>query len=343
MMKQTASLPAGDLSLFCSQAALLLKSGIPLDDGLQAIGETMPEGGKRILSQVEEEYQKNYSLEAALENAKVFPDYLVRMVGIGERSGKLEEVLEALSAYYDRDSRMKDQIRRAVLYPMVSVCAMAVVVAVLVWKVLPIFEEVLESLGGSAGMLSGLGPGLGIGVLVFLGLLILAAAASAILVKAGKGGWLRRMFSRIGPVRRTLEKVSASRFASVLSMLLSSGYQIEEALEFLPAILPDRDSAEKVRRISQRMGEGETLPEAIQEEGIFPGLYSRMVAIGFRTGAMDTVMEKLAGIYEEEADNAIQSLIGTLEPLLVGVLSAAVGIILFSVMLPLLGIMSSIG
>ena len=303
----------------------------------------MPEGGKRILSQVEEEYQKNYSLEAALENAKVFPDYLVRMVGIGERSGKLEEVLEALSAYYDRDSRMKDQIRRAVLYPMVSVCAMAVVVAVLVWKVLPIFEEVLESLGGSAGMLSGLGPGLGIGVLVFLGLLILGAAASAILVKAGKGGWLRRTFSRIGPVRRTLEKVSASRFASVLSMLLSSGYQIEEALEFLPAILPDRDSAEKVRRISQRMGEGETLPEAIQEEGIFPGLYSRMVAIGFRTGAMDTVMEKLAGIYEEEADNAIQSLIGTLEPLLVGVLSAAVGIILFSVMLPLLGIMSSIG
>lgn len=343
MMKQTASLPVGDLSLFCSQAALLLKSGIPLDDGLQAIGETMPEGGKRILSQVEEEYQKNYSLEAALENAKVFPDYLVRMVGIGERSGKLEEVLEALSAYYDRDSRMKDQIRRAVLYPMVSVCAMAVVVAVLVWKVLPIFEEVLESLGGSAGMLSGLGPGLGIGVLVFLGLLILGAAASAILVKAGKGGWLRRTFSRIGPVRRTLEKVSASRFASVLSMLLSSGYQIEEALEFLPAILPDRDSAEKVRRISQRMGEGETLPEAIQEEGIFPGLYSRMVAIGFRTGAMDTVMEKLAGIYEEEADNAIQSLIGTLEPLLVGVLSAAVGIILFSVMLPLLGIMSSIG
>lgn len=320
-----------------------MKSGIPLDDGLAAIGETMPESGRKILSQVETDYHETYSLETALEKSGVFPDYFVKMAGIGERSGKLEEVLESLSVYYDRDSRMKEQVRRAVLYPMASVCAMAIVVAVLVWKVLPVFEDVLESLGGSAGALSGLGPGLGIGVLVFLGILILCAAAGAVLVKTGHGSLLGKIFGRIGPVRRVLEKVSAARFASVLSMLLSSGYQIEEALEFLPAILPDKDSAEKVRRIGTRMSEGEPLPDAVQSEGIFPGLYSRMVSIGFRTGAMDTVMAKLAAIYEEDADNAIQSLIGTLEPLLVGILSAAVGVILFSVMLPLLGIMSAIG
>ena len=320
-----------------------MKSGIPLDDGLAAIGETMPESGRKILSQVETDYHETYSLETALEKSGVFPDYFVKMAGIGERSGKLEEVLESLSVYYDRDSRMKEQVRRAVLYPMASVCAMAIVVAVLVWKVLPVFEEVLESLGGSAGVLSGLGPGLGIGVLVFLGLLILCAAVGAVLVKTGHGSILGRIFGKIGPVRRVLKKVSAVRFASVLSMLLSSGYQIEEALEFLPAILPDKDSAEKVRRIGTRMSEGEPLPDAVQAEGIFPGLYSRMVSIGFRTGAMDTVMAKLAAIYEEDADNAIQSLIGTLEPLLVGILSAAVGVILFSVMLPLLGIMSAIG
>lgn len=342
-MKQKETLAAGDLSLFCSQAALLVKSGIPLDDGLSAIGETMPEEGKKLLAQVESDYHEQYSLELALDNAGVFPDYLVKMVGIGERSGKLEEVLEALSVYYDRDSRMKTQIRQAVFYPMVSVCAMAIVVAVLVWKVLPIFEEVLESLGGSVGVLSGLGPGLGIGVLIFLGLLILCAAVSVILIKTGHGGWLWKIFARIRPVQHVMKKISASRFASVLSMLLSSGYQIEEALEFLPAILPDKESAEKVSRISKRMAEGESLPDAIQAEQIFPGLYSRMVAIGFRTGAMDTVMAKLAEIYEDDADHAVQSLIGVLEPLLVGILSAAVGVILFSVMLPLLGIMSSIG
>ena len=337
---------AGDLALFCSQAAVLLKSGIPLDDGLAAIGETLPEAGRAVVDKLSADYQESYSLEKAMESSGVFPAYLMRMVGIGERAGKLEDVFVSLAAYYERDARMKGQIRRSVLYPMVSICAMAIVVAVLVWKVLPIFRDVLSSLGavsGAAGMLMDLGPALGIGVLVLLGILILAAAAGALLFKCGKGDFIRAAFVKIPPVRRTLEKVSASRFASVLSMLLSSGYQMEEALEFLPAILPDRNSAEKVRRIGERVGQGETMPDAVEAEGIFPGLYGRMVAIGQRTGALDSVMGKLAAIYEEEADAAIQSLTGAIEPLLVGVLSLAVGAILFSVMLPLLGVMSSIG
>ena len=324
---------------------MLLKSGIPLDDGLAAIGETLPEAGRAVVDKLSADYLESYSLEKAMEASGVFPAYLMRMVGIGERAGKLEDVFASLAAYYERDARMKGQIRRSVLYPMVSICAMAIVVAVLVWKVLPIFRDVLSSLGavsGAAGMLMDLGPALGIGVLVLLGILILAAAAGALLLKCGKGDFIRAAFVKIPPVRRTLEKVSASRFASVLSMLLSSGYQMEEALEFLPAIL-DRNSAEKVRRIGERVGQGETMPDAVEAEGIFPGLYGRMVAIGQRTGALDSVMGKLAAIYEEEADAAIQSLTGAIEPLLVGVLSLAVGAILFSVMLPLLGVMSSIG
>ncbi len=346
MKGKQQTLAAGDLSLFCSQAAMLLKSGIPLDDGLEAIRDTLPDSGKEIIGRLVAGYHESYSLEQAMEASGVFPPYLVQMVGIGERSGKLEEVFASLGSYYERDARMKGQIRRAVFYPMISICAMAVVVAVLVWKVLPIFREVLSSLGavsGTAGALMELGPVLGIAVLVLLGILILAAAAGALLFRLGKGGWIRALFVKIPPVRRTLEKVSASRFASVLSMLLSSGYQMEEALSFLPAILPDRNSAEKVRRIGERIGQGETVPDAVEAEGIFPGLYGRMVAIGQRAGSLDSVMEKLASLYEEEADNAIQSLIGLLEPLLVGILSLAVGAILFSVMLPLLGVMSSIG
>ena len=325
---------------------MLLHSGIPLDDGLSAIGDTLPEAGKKIISRLEEDYRETFSLEQALANAGVFPDYLVRMTGIGERAGKLEDVFHSLGTYYERDARMKQQIRRSVFYPMISVCAMAVVVAILVWKVLPIFRDVLESLGsvdGTAAFLMDLGPVLGIAVLVLLGILIAGTAVCCLLFRIGKGDGLRSLLIKIGPVRRTLEKVSASRFASVLAMLLASGYQVEEALEFLPSVLPDKGSAEKVRSIGEQISNGTPLPEAVQAAGIFPGLYSRMVGIGCRTGALDSVMEKLAAIYEEEADESIQSLIGLLEPVLVGILSAAVGAILFSVMLPLLGVMSSIG
>lgn len=325
---------------------MLLRSGIPLDDGLEAMGETLPENGRQLLEKLLEDYHETFSLEQSLAQSGAFPPYFVKMVGIGERTGKLEDVFESLATYYERDARMKAQIRRSVVYPMVSIAAMAIVVAVLVWKVLPIFRDVLESLGnvpGTAEFLMDFGPVLGIIVFVLLGVLVLGAGICAVASRLGKGELVRNLFVKIPPVRRVLEKVSASRFASVMSMLLTSGYQMEEALSFLPEILPDRHAAQKVSRIGERISAGESVTEAIETEGIFPGLYGRMIGIGQRTGALDTVMGKLAELYEEEADRSIQGLLGKFEPLLVGILSVAVGAILFSVMLPLLGVMSSIG
>lgn len=345
-MKTQTAIPSADLALFCSQIGMLLRSAIPMDDGLRAIGETLSGQGRQLLTQLETEYSSTYSLSEALEKSGAFPDYLVKMVGIGERSGKLEEVMDALTRHYERDSRMKDQLRHSVRQPIVSVCAMTIVVVVLVWKVLPLFREVLSSLGSVSGAVSSMvniGTWVGVAVLALLALLLAGTAVGALFLRLGKGGWITRLFSKIKPVRRTMEKLSAARFASVMAMLLSSGYQLEEALEFAAGILPDAGSALKVRRIKKRMEEGEAFPKAVQEEGIFPGLYSRMVEIGFRTGALDTVLEKLAGVYEEEANDAVQSLLGTIEPLLVGFLAVSVGAILFSVMLPLLGVMSSIG
>jgi type IV pilus assembly protein PilC len=346
MKNYTKMLQSEDLALFCAQTALLLKSGIPLDSGLETISETLPPEGKPLVEQLRQDFQETYSLETALEKSGIFPPYLVQMVGIGEHSGKLESVMDSLAIYYEREARMKKQLRQAVLYPMISVCAMAVVVAVLVWKVLPIFQDVLQSLGGlgkGTDMIMKIGPVLGVVILCLLGIIICSAAVMGILSKLGKGEAIRRLLIKIPPVKRTLEKISAARFASVLAMLLESGYQMEEALEFMPSILPDPVSAEKVRRIGVRLGEGESLSDAVEQEGIFPGLYGRMIGVGQRAGSMDSVMAKLAEIYEEEANQAVQSLIGTAEPAMVGILSGAAGLILLSVMLPLLGILSTLG
>ena len=344
--KRLGRLSSEDISLFCMQVALVLKSAIPLQDGLSAIAESLPEGGGWIVKGLEERYLDTGSFSLALDEAGFFPDYMVHMVEIGEKAGKLEDVMESLGAYYDRDAQLKKQIRSAVLYPMVSVLLMAAVIAVLVIKVLPIFQTVFESLGTgmTGGTILKLGFGFGVGALVFLCLVILLAAATLLLSRSEKGRqFLGRVFARFGPSRNLSRKVCASRFASVLSMLLSSGYHTEEALELIPSILPDPVVAGKVKKVQDRMQGGESLADAILEEGIFPGLHARMVGIGFRTGALDEVMVKLAAIYEGETDDAIQIAVGSIEPVMVGILSIVIGAILLSVMLPLLGIMSAIG
>lgn len=346
--KRPGRLSSEDISLFCMQVTLILKSAIPLQDGLTAIAESLPEDGRRVIGGLEGQYLDTGSFSIALDEAGVFPEYMVHMVEIGEKAGKLEDVMASLGGYYDRDAQLKKQIRSAVLYPMISVLLMTAVIAVLVIKVLPIFRTVFESLGtgtsGAGGAILKLGSGFGIGALVFLCLVIFLAAAALLLSRLEKGRqFFSGIFAGFGPSRKLSQKISVSRFASVLSMLLSSGYHTEEALELIPSILPDPVVSGKVRRVQDRMQDGESLADAILAEGVFPGLHARMVGIGFRTGALDEVMEKLAVIYEGETDDAIQTAVGIIEPVMVGILSVVIGAILLSVMLPLLGIMSAIG
>lgn len=342
-MKQQKFLPAQDLALFCSQLALLIKSGIPLDDGIETIGQTMSAQGKALIDLLQQEYRSSYSLKTALQAGKVFPEYMVQMVGIGEESGNLEEVLEGLSVYYENQATMLSQVRQAVLYPALSVFAMTLVVGVLTWKVVPIFTEVMTSLGGSVGSMAYIGPVLGQIVLVFLLLVLAAIAAGWLVVKSGKGEKLIGLLCVFPPVKRAFEKFFAARFANVLGMLLAGGYQTEQAVDFLPSILPDNSFRQKAEQLRTRVANGESLADAVSNEHIFPGLYAGMVSVGDKSGSMDSVMHKLSDIYQAEALEELDNLIALIEPLLVGVLSASIGVILFSVMLPLLGIMSAIG
>ena len=344
--KPMGQIPPEDLSLFCQQTALILRSAIPLEDGLFAIAEGLPKEGAQLVSELGETVSSTGSFSGALEKAGVFPSYLTSMAVIGESSGKLEEVLTALGEYYDRESRLKRQIRSAILYPMLSVLLMTAVIGVLVFRVLPIFRRVLESLGvgTSGGSLMNLGYGFGVGVLVFLLAVIFLSLLALFLSKWKKGRrFLLKICRHVKPARELTDKIAASRFASVLSMLLSSGYHAEDAMVEIPKILPEGAAAEKVEKVRKRMEEGQSLADAIEGEGLFPGLYGRMVGVGSRTGALDKVLQRLATLYEEETDEAIQAAVGSIEPVMVGLLSVVIGGILLSVMLPLLGALSAIG
>ena len=146
--KLNRTLPPDEISMFCEQVALILKSGIQLHDGMDTLCEGIEDKkAKEIFSKVSDVVSETGSLHEALKEAEIFPEYMVNMVLIGEEAGKLEEVMESLSLYYENENIIKKSIHTAISYPIVLVCMMAVVLSVLITRVMPLFEEIFKNLG----------------------------------------------------------------------------------------------------------------------------------------------------------------------------------------------------
>lgn len=340
---------AEDVSMFCTQMALILRSAIPLEDGVAAIEEEIEDkAAKAVVDSVREAVSMNTPFYQALQESGAFPAYMVNMVEIGEKAGKLDDVLAALGQHYEREAALKKNIKRAVVYPLLLVLMMAVVISVLVIKVLPVFSQVFRDLGSEMSAFSTfvMNMGMGVGKYAFIIVLVLVALVlcAFLFARTKKGGAAAgKALAHFGPTRKLSSKIASARFASVMSMMLSSGYSTDEALELVPKIIPSDVAVEKIEQCREKVAGGMSFAEAIREVNLFPGIYGRMVGVGAKTGSLDTVMQKLAALYEEEVDDSIDRAVAVIEPALVAVLSVIIGAILLSVMLPLMGIMSSIG
>ena len=338
-----------ELSSFCSQLALILKAGISSTEGLSLLLEdTEDEEGRKILSSLLDETENGSMLSEAMKSCQVFPAYLCSMTEIGETSGRLDEVMAALGEHYRREDNLARNIRSSISYPLVMLGMMIVIMILLLVKVMPVFQQVFEQLGteltGISGMILRAGNLLSRYSLVFLLVLFLVAAAFCLVLftKAGKNR--ARLFSEHFFATRALsEKIACSRFASGMYLALSSGLDTDQSLEMTERLVEHENIRRKIHKIRELTSEGTGFSEAVTKAGIFTGLYSHMVSVGFRTGSTDEVMKQISLQYDEEIEDRMNSLIARLEPTLVAVLSIAVGMILLSVMLPLMGILSNIG
>lgn len=243
--------------------------------------------------------------------------------------------------------KIRASIKSAIVYPVLLVLMMAVVIFVLVSQVLPIFDRVFRNLGSemSASMTAVMNFGMVTGrvVLVLIVVLLALLLVGFIIYRTGHQQWLMSLVRKIfPPIRRVMEKTSAGRFASVLSMMMTAGFPIGEAIDLTPGVISDARTREKVEGISTAVRDGEELPKAIANAGLFEPIYNKMIQVGYYAGQMDRVMEHLADIYEEEIDDGIRRLVGLIEPTLVAILAVIIGGILLAVMLPLASIMSSI-
>ena len=338
-----------ELSLFCSQLSWILKAAVPLEEGIAAISENTESAcRKKILKTMEQGLAANASLSRVLKGSGAFPDYLVSMVEIGEKSGRLDDVVSMLARHYEREDRLHSQIRSAVLYPLVLILMIAGVVAVLVVKVLPIFRQVFENLGADVPPASVAAMSIGAAVgkyafFVLLGIVLLALLCWA-LAKTKRGArFFQELSEKLPVTRRIFEKIGSARFASVMSMLLASGCDISESLTLTAGVLGSPAMTRRAEACRQAMSGGAAFPQAVKAAGLFSGFYAGMITVGEKTGSLDSVMSQLAAHYSEEAGISLSNAVSLIEPALVGVLSAVIGVVLLSVMLPLMGIMSSVG
>lgn len=343
------TLPPDEIALFCEQVAMVLKAGIPLGDGMETLAHSYADSryGARFES-MRAALDRRGTLSEALEDAGIFPGYLLAMTRIGERSGKLDEVMSSLANYYQWEAQIKTSVKNAILYPSVLVMMLAVVIAILVISVIPVFQRVFDSLGLTAGSPASaamrVGVGVGKGMLIVVGVFAVALIVFGILLRTGKRESVLALLARMIPaVRRVNARLSTARYASALSMMLSAGYPVEDAMQLAPTVVTDEKHRRQAERAREQLLSGGSFSDAAEKSGLFEPMHEKMIRFGTAAGKLDAVMDKLSGIYMSEADDAIHNVIAMIEPTLVAVLSIVIGGILLSVMLPLLSVLSAIG
>lgn len=348
MTETHAPLSNAETAAFCSQIAMILRSGISSIEGISIMLEdtTEPEE-KRLLESINTTLLKTGSLHLALEDTHAFPDYMIQMVQIGEQAGKLDEVMTSLADYYEKEAALNQTIRNAVTYPLLMIFMMILVILVLVTKVMPIFNQVFAQLGREMS-------GLSLGILQFgqflsahiivCGIVLVLLAAGAVYLLWTKRGhqMLLSFMGKLHGGRSLQDQIGARRFASGMALTLSSGLTPAECLKLSIPLIENGAFRTRLEACSEAVTNGEDLCETLLSNHIFSGIYAKMASIGSKTGVLEEVMNKIAGQYEEEIDNRLSRMITAIEPTLVIILSVIVGIILLSVMLPLISIMATL-
>jgi type IV pilus assembly protein PilC len=349
-MKKQRGLSNTYLSVFCTELSMVLQAGISLSEGVYLLLEEEPDpDGKKVLKGLLNPLEDGKPLSEALKASGLFPEYMVSMTEAGERTGRLSETLKGLSAHYERMERVAVSVKNAVLYPGVMLVMMIAVVMILVIAVLPIFNDVFARLGRQmsplAASLMELGDwmiGASAVIAAVFGALFLAAlfiwAVPAL--KKGVMSLFRNTFGNRGVFLET----ALSRFTSAMAMSLASGLDTQDAVNMAATVGGgSKGLTRKYDLCLEKLRAGAALPEALRDASIISTRDSRFLTLGGASGMADAAMADIARRSELHVQDRIESVVGRIEPTLIIVTSVIVGVVLLSVMLPLMGIMTSLG
>lgn len=339
-----------ELASFFENMGMMVKSGISVSEAVSLLKEETPETDKTLHAALEtmtDKLSMGWPLEDAMKESGAFPSYATDMVGTSEYTGKLEATLFHLSGYYRTENSMKNTLVSAVRYPVILLFMVIAVLIAMLALVFPAFYGVYNNLTGSLSSSSYSYINVSftlckimLGVMIVLVIAILCGVS---MWRSGKKESVRGFLSKFSAFRELFEGLDLYRFTSCFDMFLSSGEHQDEALKKSMTVVEGKSLRDKLQRCADKMDAGMSFSQTAYEEKLYDQTNNRMLIPAERSGMLDTIMQKIMTNLGDSIDKHISTIANTVEPLLTGLLMIFIGIMLISLMVPLIGIMNSIG
>ena len=339
-----------EVVIFTRQFATMIDSGLPLVHCLDILSSQQENKTfKEVLFRVKESVESGSTFADALsKHPKVFDQLYVNLVSAGEVGGILDTILNRLAAYIEKAMKLKKQIKGAMVYPATVMSIAVVVVGVILVFVIPTFARMFEEFGGElpgpTKIVIAMSNFIVRYLVVIIGL-IFAAIAGFKRYYATKSGryQIDRLALKAPVIGPLIRKVSVAKFTRTLGTMVSSGVPIMDGLEIVAKTAGNKIVEEAIYSVRQAISEGKTIAEPLAECGVFPPMVVQMIAVGEATGAMDTMLNKIADFYDEEVDTAVGAMTAMLEPLLMVFLGTVVGGLVVAMYLPIFKIAGTVG
>lgn len=338
------------LAVFTRQFSVMIDAGLPLVQCLQILGEQQEHKAfQRIIMQVREDVESGSSLASALgKHPSAFSDLYVNMVAAGEAGGILDTILQRLAVYIEKAARLKAQVKSAMIYPVTVIAIAAIVVYIILWKVIPVFATLFASLDAELPLPTRIVVALSNFIGRFWWLIFLAIGATIVAVsryyKTPQGKMvIDRMLLKAPVVGLVLRKIAVARFCRTLGTLMSAGVPLLESLDITAHTSGNAVIEQAILEVRKQVEEGKTLSEPLGATQQFPPMVVHMISVGETTGALDTMLAKIAEFYEEEVDIAVAGMMKLIEPVMIFVLGVVIGGIVISMYLPMFDLISKIG
>jgi type IV pilus assembly protein PilC len=338
-----------EMVVFTRQLSTMISAGIPLVESIEILAEqTTNLGFRAILEQVSTDVRAGKDLSQALsQHPKVFPDIYVNMIKAGEASGQLDTVLNRLAEYQEAAAALKGEIKSALSYPVISLVLVLGITIFLLVVIIPKFEEMFYSMNVELPQITKLL--LATSLFLKSNVLLWTSGLAALITgltyyfKTSKGrvvlDWLLLKMPIFGPL---FSKVAISRFARTFSTLIQSGVPILGALEIVSETCGNKIISRAIVKASESVRQGDTLGEPLGESGVFPPMVTRMVSVGEKTGALESLLEKIAEFYDQQVKATVEGLTALIEPLMIAVMGFLVGGMVMAIFLPIFKMVGSL-
>jgi type IV pilus assembly protein PilC len=348
-VKRGKGVAAKNLAVFTRQFSVMIDAGLPLVQCLEILGNQEEDKNfSQVILATRGDVESGASLADAMSrHPKVFDSLYTNMIAAGEAGGILDTILKRLAVYIEKAVKLKGQVKSAMIYPVAVIVIATLVVGVILWKVIPTFANLFAGLGAELPLPTRVVIALSnnlvrFGPFLIVGVVAAGFAFRAYYATAGGRRTVDSLMLKMPILGVLLRKIAVARFCRTLSTLLASGVSILEALDITARTSGNAVVEEGLLTTRKSIERGETIAQPLKASGVFPPMVVQMISVGEATGALDTMLSKIADFYEEEVDVAVAGLLTLLEPIMIAFLGGVVGGIVIAMYMPIFDLISKL-